>query len=105
MPARMESQPTLGEFISRVVEKYGVEKKDVRATIVGPKGETRISYLYREVDGLQCFSPLQGISDELALLPSVVRRLCADLRIPLSEFDITLEDFESYSFGAYGRSH
>lgn len=101
MPSRMEAHVTLAEFIARAESKYNAEVRSLPGVLKGPKGQTQIAYLYRQVEGIAYFSPLQGIDETLALKDDVVRRLCGDLHIPLNEFEISDPDFDGYTFGTY----
>lgn len=101
MPSQMVSCPTLTEFIERVSRKYNVRQETAESIVIGPRGQTEISYLRRDVDGQSLIAPLQGIDDTLALEPHVLRRLCDELHIPYSEFDLTLDDLEQFTFGTY----
>ena len=101
MPSLMVSMPTLAEFFERVSAKYHVTKETAATAIKGPRGTTQMAYLRRDLDGQTLIAPLQNIDPTLALVPSVVRRLCDELKIPQSEFDLTLDELEKFTFGTY----
>ena len=69
--------------------------------VEGPRGGTRIEYLYRNIDGERRISPLQDIDPVLALEPRVLARMCDDLHVPHEEFDLDPEKLEDFNFGTY----
>jgi hypothetical protein len=84
--------PTLTEFMESVTAEYGVTKQAWR-TISGPRGETGIEYLTRNVDGEALYIALQDFPDGEPLVPSQLRQLCNRLKIPPVDFGFTLADF------------
>ena len=105
MPATPDLKPTLGEFLDRVSQKYHIQRRTYRVTLTNADGKDPVQaeaeYLYREVNGQTHVCPLHDIDRNLALTPSVLRRLCDDLVIPYDEFDLTLDGLEEYTFGFY----
>ena len=111
----MVAHPTLDEFIQHVTNNCNVtrEQETVEAEliIIGPEGEERmretkqirIEYLLRDLDGHEdsLTAPLQDIDPKLALEDDVLRGLCQKLHVPLSDFDLSLEDLEKFNFGTY----
>ena len=101
MPALPTAKPTLPEFINRVSDKYNISREPLEDEIAGPRGKTRIEYLYRNHNGERLISPLQDIGPVLALEPRVLARMCDDLCIPPEEFDLDPEKLEDFNFGTY----
>jgi hypothetical protein len=43
--------PTLDEFIQRVSAKYQVQRGTLSGSLTGPRGQTQVEYLLRNVNG------------------------------------------------------
>jgi len=78
--------PTLGDFIQRS-QYYGFELRKTGLDIHGPRGVTRIDYLWRKFDRL--FAPLPDLRDDQRLTENEVRSLCAQLGIPGEDFGLS----------------
>lgn len=74
--------PTLGEFIAHA-KRYGFSKRRVR--VVGPRGTTSLSYLWRDFDH---FAGLPDVSENQRLEPGTVLALCRRLGIPAEDFGL-----------------
>ncbi len=101
MPHPFDAMPTLAQFVDRVARMYHVTRGTSKTSLSGPRGTTQVDYLCRDLNGQTLMAPLQDIDPQTPLAPSNIRRLCDELRIPRSEFGITLDALESYTFGRY----
>ena len=99
MPYPFGPALTIEAFITRVTERYGVERRS-GITLSGTRGKARVDYLVRTVDGRTFDVALPNISGPL--LPRVLGQLCEKLNIPLEDFDLDLGQLpppdESFSF-------
>ena len=81
--------PTLGEFILHARRRYGFIHRRVGFDLRGPRGGTRIDYLWR--DNPRAFAPLPDYRDDQRLTENQVRSLCAQLGIPAEDFGLPEE--------------
>lgn len=84
--------PTFGEFRDRAVKEYGCQYRRINdAKLVDQSGNAHDLFEFvREVEGKKLFVSPQNLTDETVLTPSVLRSLCARLRIPVEDFGMTL---------------
>ena len=80
--------PTLGEFVQNS-RPYGFTLRRVGIDIRGPRGATRIDYLWR--DAPRAFAPLPDYPYDQRLTGNQVRSLCAQLGIPPEDFGLSEE--------------
>ena len=80
--------PTLGEFIQDA-RRYGFTSRRVGIDIHGPRGVTRVDYLWR--DRPQAFAPLPDYPHDHRLTEDEVRSLCSQLSIPAEDFGFSEE--------------
>lgn len=81
--------PTLGEFIERA-RRYGFTLRRVGIDIHGPRGRTRIDYLWRVTP--LAFASLPDYPHERRLTRNRVRSLCTQLGIPAEDFGLETEE-------------
>ena len=81
--------PTLGELVLHARRRYGFTLRRVGLNVHGPRGDTRIDYLWR--DSPRAFAPLPDYRDDQRLTENLVRSLCAQLGIPPEDFGLTEE--------------
>ncbi|MEW8436932.1 MAG: hypothetical protein AB2689_02145 [Candidatus Thiodiazotropha taylori] len=84
--------PGLGEFINRACQDYGAELRASKIGFEGPEGTVFPRYLFRIHDNNQYHATLPGCEESEILTPTIVRRLCKGLEIPLSDFGLSLSD-------------
>jgi hypothetical protein len=80
--------PTLGEFLQNS-RRYGFTLRRVGIDIRGPRGVTRIDYLWR--DDPRAFAPLPDYPHDQRLTENQVRSLCSQLGIPAEDFGLPEE--------------
>jgi hypothetical protein len=80
--------PTLGEFLQNS-RRYGFTLRRVGIDIRGPRGATRIDYLWR--DAPRAFAPLPDYPHDQRLTENQVRSLCSQLGIPVEDFGLSEE--------------
>lgn len=89
MSRSFSQMPTLGEFILHARRRYGFIHRRVGFDLRGPRGATRIDYLWR--DNPRAFAPLPDYRDDQRLTDNQVRSLCAQLGIPVEDFGLPEE--------------
>ena len=81
--------PSLAEFSQALKKKFSCEYKTLRGGgLEDDEGNLhQVKYFEREVDGqtIQCVVVLE---DDAILLPSIVRSICARLKLDVKELDI-----------------
>ena len=80
--------PTLGEFVQNS-RRYGFTLRRVGIDIRGPRGATRIDYLWRDTP--RAFAPLPDYPHDQRLTENHVRSLCSQLGIPVEDFGLSEE--------------
>ena len=80
--------PTLGGFI-QTSRRYGFTLRRVGIDIRGPRGITRIDYLWR--DQPPAFAPLPDYPHDQRLTENQVRSFCSQLGIPEEDFGLPEE--------------
>lgn len=76
--------PTLADFLRIAQAKYGVQIKTVTAS--RPE-----QYLLRETDDDKFIAPVPNLNLADRIDPDLLRSLCGQLDIPLSEFGIDMK--------------
>ena len=82
---------TLAEFIQRASTEFAAQVITPVIDLIGPRGSVKVRYLMRKVDGETLVAAIPSdIADTTMLVPTVIRSLCAQLKIPLVPFGFTL---------------
>ena len=81
---------TFHQFIDRASSDYGVSKAQ-GPTVITATGRKTSLVLSRSVNGIPIDTTVFDIAEDERLLPNTIRRLCACLQIPPSDFGLHLE--------------
>ena len=82
--------PSFAEFRGRLHSEFNAEYKQLDFQITDPEGvDHDVFYFERTVRGVSYYAAIE-LPDETILTPSVLRSVCARLRIPLEKFGFTL---------------
>jgi hypothetical protein len=80
---------TLRQLLERIERDFGAQRRI--QVVVGPRGQTEISYIVRETSP-EHFATILGIDPDAELAPSTLRSLCVQLGIPPDLFGLDVEE-------------
>jgi len=83
-----EQAPRFSDFLERL-KKVGVELKETKGALAD--NQQKVAYLYRSIESEPFYYPLSFASDDERVQWTVVRAVCAALKVDPVIFGLSLE--------------
>jgi hypothetical protein len=82
--------PSFREFRKILQDEFACEYKKLDGVLVDPDGSDHEIFYFQRVVGKKTFLAPVDLTDDTILTPSVLRSICARLRVPVEHFGFTL---------------